>query len=81
MTELKSIKINCPKCWRELLRLCFGGILLAPQTAFGVICGRCGSEVNIPDAFPEMFHKATPEELLPTTVPYRIEMNMDDRKG
>ena len=72
MAEVKGIKIQCPKCNRELLRLSYTGILMAPKTLFVIICGGCGVGVNLPDAFPGLFHITTPEELLPTTIPYLI---------
>ena len=80
MAEVKGIKVNCPKCGRQLFQTSFTCILLAPHTLFLIFCGNCGIAVNLPDAFPDLFHIAKSEELLPTTVPYHIE-RLDERES
>ena len=79
VSTMKGIIIPCPKCGRRLLQMCFTGILLAPQTGFMVLCGQCNILINVAEAFPGMFHIATKEELLPTTVPLEITQGEVDK--
>ena len=70
--EVKGLRLACPKCGRELFWLSFTGIILAPQTALFVFCGKCQVMISLVVAFPNLLHKATEAELLQTTVPYQI---------
>ena len=72
MGEIKGLRLACPKCGRELFWLSFTGIVLAPQTAVFVFCGMCKVMVSLAEAFPNLFHKASEQELLQTTVPYQM---------
>lgn len=74
MAEVKGLKVNCPKCQRELLRLSYTGILLSSLSTLFIFCNVCGIGMNLLDLFPTLFHKPTLEELLPTTVPFVVEL-------
>ena len=74
MTEVKGIVVPCPKCERRLLQMSFTGILLAPQATIMVLCGPCSLMVSLTAAFPDLFHVATREELLASTMPYAIQI-------
>ena len=71
--NIKGLRLACPKCGRLLFQLSYTGILMAPQVTLFVFCGTCSIMINILDAFPALFHKITNEELLPTTVPYKVQ--------
>jgi len=73
MAEVKGLYLPCPKCGRLLFQLSYTGILLAPLTTLFVYCGPCKIMVSLLDAFPDLFHKATDNELLSTTVPYELK--------
>ena len=79
MAEVKGMRVFCPKCNKGLLQLSFTGILLAPLTTILVVCAQCKVAVNILDAFPDLFHRASDGELLGTTVPF--ELKVPEGKG
>ena len=73
MPEVKAIRLFCPKCNRLLLQMSFINIILAPHAPLVSLCTECGIGVSLALGFPDLFHPATREELLQTTVPYETQ--------